>query len=182
MMHPYLHKVSQAIKVAVVGVSLPLLLSSAGLAQQNVKQEAIQVDPRIKAPIELLMDDNEDNDQGAISQLSQIPDVVDILIQELETNQNPEVIAFVLKALSKIAETTKISPQQADDITNLIIDNKLTSNSEQLIRFYSISALSKIAPQEKTQKTLQTFFNALKDNDPAVRSRTADAINSLLQI
>ncbi len=180
-MHPYWHKVSQAIKVAVVGVSLPLLLSSAGLAQQNVKQEAIQVNLKIKVPIELLIDDNIDNDQGAINQLSQIPDVVDILIQELENNQNPEVIVSVLKALSELAKTNKITDLQADDITDLIINHKFVSHPKQLVRVYAIDALREIAPPEKIQNTLKILLNTLKDNDQAVRSRTADAINSLLR-
>jgi hypothetical protein len=38
-MHPYWNIVSRSIKVAIIGVSLPLLLSSAGLAQQQVQQE-----------------------------------------------------------------------------------------------------------------------------------------------
>ncbi|MCB8780531.1 NACHT domain-containing protein [Planktothrix agardhii] len=67
MMHPYWHKVSQAIKVAVVGVSLPLLLSSAGFAQ------ATQVgDSRIEKSIQILKDSDQDNDQEAIDLLMKI--------------------------------------------------------------------------------------------------------------
>ncbi len=182
MMHPYWHKVSQAIKVAVVGVSLPLLLSSAGLAQQNVKQEAIQVDPRIKEPIEMLMDyNNQEKYPEAINQLSQTPNVVDILIKELETNQNPEVIASVLQALSEIAQTTKILPQQAEHITDLIIDHKLLSHPKQLVRFYAIDVLSEITQPDKKLKTLKILLNTLQDQDKAVRYRTGDAISSLLR-
>jgi len=181
-MHPYWNIVSRSIKVAIIGVSLPLLLSSAGLAQQQVQQEAIQVDPRIKAPIELLMDyKKQENYPEAINQLSQIPDVVNILIKELENNQNPEVIASVLQALSEIAQTTKILPQQADYITNLIIDHKLLSHPKQLVRVYAIDVLSEIAPPEKIQKTLKILLNSLKDNDKAVRYRTAGAIYFLLR-
>ncbi|MGL6137043.1 MAG: hypothetical protein ACRC2M_07100, partial [Planktothrix sp.] len=155
MMHPYWHKVSQAIKVAVVAVSLPLLLSSAGLAQQNVQQEAIQVDPKIKVPIEMLMDYNhQEKYPEAINQLSQTPNVVDLLIKELETNQNPEVIAAVLQSLSEIGEPAKISSQQAAHITNLIIDNKFVSNPKQSVRVYAIDTLSEIAPPEKINNTL----------------------------
>jgi Predicted NTPase (NACHT family) len=180
-MHPYWNIVSRSIKVAIVGVSLPLLLSSAGLAEQNVKQEAIQVDPRIKAPIEMLMDyKNQENYPEAINQLSQIPDVVDLLIKELENNQNPEVIAAVLQSLSKIAETTKISPQQADDITNLIIDNKFVSNPKQSVRVYAIEVLKEITPPDKIQNILKTLFEALKDDDESVRYTSALAITSLL--
>jgi HEAT repeat protein len=167
--------------VAVVGVSLPLLLSSAGLAQQNVKQEAIQVDPKIQEPIEILIDyKNQEKYPEAINQLSQIPNVVDLLIKELETNQNPEVIAVVLQSLSEIGEPAKISSQQAAHITDLIIDNKFVSNPKQSVRVYAIDALSEIAPPAKIQNTLKILLNTLKDNDKAVSYRAAGAIYFLL--
>ena len=180
-MHPYWNIVSRSIKVAIVGVSLPLLLSSAGFAQQNVQQEAIQIDPRIKKPIEMLMDyNNQEKYPEAINQLSQTPNIVDVLIKELEINQNPKVIAAVLQSLSKIAETTKISPQQADDITNLIIDNKFVSNPKQSVRVYAIEVLKEITPPDKIQNILKTLFEALKDDDESVRYTSALAITSLL--
>ncbi|MCF3609244.1 NACHT domain-containing protein [Planktothrix agardhii 1033] len=182
MMHPYWHKVSQAIKVAVVGVSLPLLLSSAGFAQQNVKQEAIQVDPKIQEPIEILIDyKNQEKYPEAINQLSQTPNVVDLLIKELETNQNPEVIAAVLQALSEIGEPAKISSQQAAHITDLIIDNKFVSNPKQSVRVYAIEVLKEITPPDQIQNILKTLFEALKDDNKPVRYTTAFAINSLLR-
>ncbi len=67
-MHPYWHKVSQAIKVAVVGVSLPLLLSSAGLAQEATHGG----DLRIEKSIQILRDSDQGNDQEAIEQLMKI--------------------------------------------------------------------------------------------------------------
>ena len=102
-MHPYWNTISQAIKVAVVGVSLPLLLSSAGLAQQNVKQDAVEVNPKIKEPIELLMDEDQDNDQKAIEDLRKNPDIVDLLIQDFNKNTNNfETREAIIKALGEV--------------------------------------------------------------------------------
>lgn len=102
-MHLYWHKVSQAIKVAVVGVSLPLLLSSAGLAQQNVQQDAVEVNTKIKEPIEMLMDDNEGNDQTAIDKLKENKDIVDLLIQEFNNTKNSiEARIAILQALGEV--------------------------------------------------------------------------------
>jgi hypothetical protein len=157
MMHLYWHKVSQAIKVAVVGVSLPLLLSSAGLAQQNVQQKAIQVDPRIKEPIEMLMDDNEGNDQTAIDKLKENKDIVDLLIQEFNNNNNSvEVRLAIVKALGEVDhESEKAVEQLIKIIEAQKEDDKIRiATTKSLLRFKNIS-----------QKNIEKLINQLKNNN-----------------
>jgi hypothetical protein len=110
MMHLYWHKVSQAIKVAVVGVSLPLLLSSAGLAQQNVQQEAIQVDPRIQRLSDNLMNKNPDDDLDAVQQLMTI-------IENQEENDDTR-----LSAAEKLVEKVKLDQKTIDRLIKQLVN------------------------------------------------------------
>lgn len=142
-MHPYWHKVSQAIKVAVVGVSLPLLLSSAGLAQQNVKQDAVEVNPKIKEPIELLMDEDQDNDQKAIEDLRKNPDIVDLLIQDFNKNTNNfETREAIIKALGEVN-------QAQDKAIEQLIKIIKNQQEEDQIRVLAIQALIRIGKLEQ---------------------------------
>jgi len=150
-MHPYWNIVSRSIKVAIVGVSLPLLLSSAGFAQQNVQQEAIQIDPKIKEPIELLMDDDQDNDKKAIEELRKNPDIVDLLIQNFNQNKNNfEAREAIIQALGEVDQA------QEKAIEKLIkIINNQTEEDE--IRVLAIQALIRIGKLE--QKDIDLLIN-----------------------
>ncbi len=113
-MHLYWHKVSQAIKVAVVGVSLPLLLSSAGLAQQNVKQEAIRVDPRIQRLSDNLMNKNPDDDLDAVQQLMTI-------IENQEENDDTR-----LSAAEKLVEKVKLDQKTIGRLIKQLVNPQST--------------------------------------------------------
>ena len=142
-MHPYWNTISQAIKVAVVGVSLPLLLSSAGLAQQNVKQDAVEVNPKIKEPIELLMDEDQDNDQKAIEDLRKNPDIVDLLIQDFNKNTNNfETREAIIKALGEVN-------QAQDKAIEQLIKIIKNQQEEDQIRVLAIQALIRIGKLEQ---------------------------------
>ncbi|CAH2572586.1 PBS lyase HEAT-like repeat [Planktothrix rubescens] len=162
-MHLYWHKVSQAIKVGIVGVSLPLLLSSGGLAQQNVQQEAIQINPKIKEPIELLMDEDQDNDKKAIEELRKNPDIVDLLIQEFNNNKNSlEVRLALVKALGEVDhESEKVVDQLIE-----IIENKQENDD---LRIAATKALVKIG--ELAQKAIDPLIAQLVNSQNSVYFR-----------
>ncbi|WP_395649315.1 NACHT domain-containing protein [Planktothrix agardhii] len=163
MMHPYWNIVSQAIKVAIVGVSLPLLLSSAGLAQQNVQQDAVEVNPRIKESIKLLIDDNEDNDQEAIDKLTKNSDIVDLLIQEFNNNKNPvEVRLAIVKALGEVDHE---SERAVDQLIKIIEDQK----EDDRIRIETTRKLVKTI--KPSQKNIDKLINQLVNNQNTVSFR-----------
>ena len=152
-MHLYWHKVSQAIKVAVVGVSLPLLLSSAGLAQQNVQQKAIQVDPKIKESIELLIDDNEDNDQEAIEKLKKTPDIVDLLIQDFNNKNNSvEARLAIVKALGEVDQAEDKAIEQLLKIIN-------NQKEKDGLRLLAIQSLIKSVKMEQKYVNLLIYLS-----------------------
>ncbi len=162
-MHPYWNIVSQAIKVAIVGVSLPLLLSSAGLAQQNVQQDAVEVNPRIKESIKLLIDDNEDNDQEAIDKLTKNSDIVDLLIQEFNNNKNPvEVRLAIVKALGEVDHE---SERAVDQLIKIIEDQK----EDDRIRIETTRKLVKTI--KPSQKNIDKLINQLVNNQNTVSFR-----------
>ena len=150
-MHPYWNTISQAIKVAVVGVSLPLLLSSAAFAQQNVKQEAIQVDPKIQEPIEMLMDDNPDNDQEAIEELKKNPDIVDVLIREFNNNKNSfEARSAIVQALGEVDRKS----EKAVDQLIKIIEDQQEDDKIRISATRSLVTIGKVA-----QKAVDSLIN-----------------------
>jgi HEAT repeat protein len=151
MMHPYWHKVSQAIKVGIVGVSLPLLLSSAGFAQQKVQQDAVEVNTKIKKPIELLMDDNEYNDQEAIEELKKNPDIVGLLIREFNNNKNSvEVRSAIVQALGEVDHK---SEKAVDQLIKIIEDQKENDD----LRALATDSLGKIG--KVAQKAVDSLIN-----------------------
>ncbi|MCF3578515.1 NACHT domain-containing protein [Planktothrix agardhii] len=163
MMHLYWHKVSQAIKVAVVGVSLPLLLSSAGLAQQNVQQDAVEVNTKIKEPIEMLMDDNEGNDQTAIDKLKENKDIVDLLIQEFNNTKNSiEARIAILQALGEVDHES----EKAVDQFMKIIEDK---NENTRIRIAGTENLLKST--KKDEENINKLITQLEDSKNGVSFR-----------
>ncbi|MCF3609191.1 NACHT domain-containing protein [Planktothrix agardhii] len=182
MMHPYWHKVSQAIKVAVVGVSLPLLLSSAGLAQQNVQQDAVEVNTKIKESIELLMDGN---DREAIEKLPKSEEAVDHLIKIIEDpKEDYEIRISAIRSLGTIG---KVAQKEVDRLINLAVNSdNLAVNSDKKVNFriWSLNSLASgigMGNLTLNQQQIKTIFTLLDDENEKIYFQSAYVITETVK-
>ena len=181
-MHPYWHKVSQALKVAVVGVSLPLLLSSAGLAQQNVKQDAVEVNTKIKESIELLMDGN---DREAIEKLPKSEEAVDHLIKIIEDpKEDYEIRISAIRSLGTIG---KVAQKEVDRLINLAVNSdNLAVNSDKKVNFriWSLNSLASgigMGNLTLNQQQIKTIFTLLDDENEKIYFQSAYVITETVK-
>jgi len=181
-MHPYWHKVSQAIKVAVVGVSLPLLLSSAGLAEQNVKQDAVEVNTQIKESIELLMDGN---DREAIEKLPKSEEAVDHLIKIIEDPKEDYKIR--ISAIRSLGTIGKVAQKEVNTLINLAVNSdNLAVNSDKKVNFriWSLNSLAsgiEIGNLTLNQQQIKTIITLLDDENEKIYSQSTYVITETVK-